>query len=391
MLTPIITGYGGPAVRADTLQLIGTGFGRVSSVTLVDVSGNAFECDFQVDTGQSVHLTVPRLLPDGTYIPVVGTLDNIPSQNMAGSFVIPALVITPPPPPPPPDPTPDTSSAAMTAIRKRLRKEIGDFEETFQASVQGDGFARRFDLPEQVITTDGLVVTVAAEDTVNGGYLTPDVLVTPDDYVLEAKEGVITTTTPPVNDAILTVTGTHFQFFTDTELDEYIYSAALKHTHSAESLQVYRDANGYKHFAYAEQTVDGIAPVEYHLVALLAAVESLEEIRSDATYDIDVTTSDGTSLPREERFRNIGDLIATKQARYDTMAAQLGVGLGRVEVFTLRRVSRTTGKLVPIYVDREYDDVRTPPLRLFAPRNKGITGSGFAQPDPNAYFGSGGP
>lgn len=392
MLTPIITGYGGGgvAVRSDTLQLIGTGFGRVSSVALVDTMGNQFECEFQVDSGQSIHLTVPRLLPDGTYVPRIGTLDNIASQNMAGILVVPALVVDPPSPPPAPEPVPDPASPAMLVIRQRLRQEIGDYEESFQASVQGDGFARRFDLPEEVINTTGLSVVLALENPA-GGYDVPTVQATPADYQLEAREGIITMTTAPPDDAILTVTGRHNQFFTDDELDLFIRSAALKHTHSAESLQVYRDVNGFKHFLYTNQTVDGIAPVEYHAVALLAAVEALEVIRSDSAFDIDVTTSDGTSLPREERFRNLGELIATKQTRYDDMCAKLGVGMGRIEVFTFRRVSRTTGKLVPVYVNREYDDVRTPPLRLFAPRNLGITGSGFVQPDPHAYYGSGGP
>ncbi len=389
-LTPIVTGYGGVAVRADTLQLIGTGFGRVSSVALVNGSGSQFECDFQVDSGQSIHITIPRLLPDGTYVPVIGTLDNISSQNMAGTITLPALVSDPPSPPPFPEPVPDEASAAMVIIRARLRLEIGDYDESFQASVQGDGFARRFDLPEEVIQTAGLVVTLSLENG-SGGYTTPVVQTTPTNYSLEAREGILTMVTAPPNDSILTVTGRHFQFYTDDELNLFIRSAALKHTHSAEALQVYRDVNGFKHFLYTNQTVDGIAPVEHHVVALLAAVEALEVIRSDATFDIDVTTSDGTSLPREERFRNLAELIETKQARYDYLCSQLGVGLGRVEVFTFRRVSRTTGKLVPVYVDREYDDVRTPPLRLFAPRNLGITGAGFAQPDPHAYNGSGGP
>lgn len=390
MLIPIITGFGSPAVRSDTVQLVGTGFGRASSVALVDGTGNQYECDFQVDTGQSIHFTIPRLIPAGSYVPVIGTLDNIASQNLAGPIVLPVVDVGPPAPPADPEPVPDTASPAMLVIRRRTRLELGDNEESFQASVAGDGYSTRFDLPVEVINPSGLVVKMATENT-TGGYNPPTTLVAPADYSLDATAGVLTTTVAPLNDAILTVTGTHFQFFTDAELDLFIRSAALKHTHSAEDLQVYRDINGFKHFLYNNETVDTIAPVEHHVVALLAAVEALEVIRSDATYDIDVTTSDGTSLPREERFRNVGEIIATKQARYDTLCSQLGVGLGRIEVFTFRRVSRTTGKLVPVYVNREYDDVRTPPLRLFAPRNLGITGSGFVQPDPHAYYGSGGP
>jgi len=42
----------------------------------------------------------------------------------------------------------------------------------------------------------------------------------------------------------------------------------------------------------------------------------------------------------------------------------LGVGLGRAEIGTLRRVSKTTNRLVPVYVVREYDDISRP-RRLF--------------------------
>ena len=42
----------------------------------------------------------------------------------------------------------------------------------------------------------------------------------------------------------------------------------------------------------------------------------------------------------------------------------LGVGLGAAEVGTLRRVSKTTNRLVPVYVQREYDDISRP-RRLF--------------------------
>lgn len=385
-MTPIITGYGSEPVRSDTLQLVGTGFGRVSSVALVNGAGDQYQCDFIVDSGYSIHLTIPRLIPDGSYIPVIGTLDNIASQNLAGPITLPILDVEVPTRPPGHEPLPDPASAATVLIRNRLRMEIGDFEESFQASVQGDGFARRFDLPEEVITPTGLVVTLALED--EHGYHPPTV-VPETDYELEATPGIITLATPPPNDSILTVTGKHHQFFTDEELNLFIRSAALKHTHSAEELTVYRDINGFKRFLYTDQTVDGIKPVEHHAIALLAAIEALEVIRSDATYDINTVTSDGTSLPREDRFRNLGELIATKQARYDDMCTKLGVGLGRIEVFTLRRVSRTTGRLVPVYVSREYDDRRLPPLRVFAPRNLGVTGSGFTKLDPRGYYSSG--
>lgn len=382
-MTPIITGYGSPAVRGDTLQVIGTGFGRVSSAALVNGDGDQFECEFIIDWGTSIHLTVPRLLPDDTYIVKLGTLDNIASQNMAAPLVIPDTTVPVPDAAPDPEPVPDPASVSALAIMRRARQEYGDYSESFQASVTGDGLARRFELPVEVISLTGLSVMRTLE---NGS---PTALVANTDYTLNTEEGIITLPAALPNDAVLTVTGAHYQFFTDDELVTFVRSAALKHTHSAEDLLVYRDAHNFKRYLYSDQTVDTIAPVEHHVVAILAAIEALEVIRSDTTYDINVMTADGTSLPREDRFRNIGELIAAKQARYDDLCSKLGVGLGRIEVFTLRRISRTTGRLVPVFVDREYDDVRTPPLRVYAPRNKGVTGAGFDAPDPYSYGGTG--
>ena len=384
-MTPTITGYGSVAVRSVLLQVTGTGFGRVSSALLQDAIGRQFECDFQVDTSTSVHLTVPQLLPDGSYFVVFGTLDNVPSQNTVTTLlVVPALPVVPPSPPPATDPLPDPASVAVQAVRARLRLEVGDFKDGFQVSVYSDGRAQRLDLPIEVVSPVNLLV-----QTINPAGAVISNLLLGSDYTMDYRAGVLTLAVSYPAGQEISVTGDHYQFFTDDELDLFVRSAALKHTHSAESLSVYRDDLHFRHFLYSNQTIDTIAPVEYHPLALLAAAEALEVIRSDSAFDIDVTTAEGTSLPRTERFRNIGELIATKQARYDDLCAKLGVGLGRIEVFTMRRISRTTGRLVPVYVNREYDDVRTPPLRVFAPRNLDVSGSGFVQVDPFAYGGTG--
>jgi hypothetical protein len=48
----------------------------------------------------------------------------------------------------------------------------------------------------------------------------------------------------------------------------------------------------------------------------------------------------------------------------------LGVGLYAIEVTNLRRVSRTTGRLVPLFREREYDDY-TLPERILPPIGPG--------------------
>jgi hypothetical protein len=63
----------------------------------------------------------------------------------------------------------------------------------------------------------------------------------------------------------------------------------------------------------------------------------------------------------------------------------MGVGLKAPEVMDMRRVSRTTGRLVPIFEDREYDE-HGPPIRKLPPR-----GNRDEDPDgPASPFWSGG-
>lgn len=386
-MQPIITAFDTPVQQGQTLHLVGTGFGRVVGVVLVDVAGNQWEVSSLVDTGYSIHAYIPPLLPAGVYYPLLNTLDGTQSINQAGNITLPlipttninpSVVYT--------DPTPVSTSPAMGIVRDRVRLEIGDSSSYFQTSVQADGFSTQFTLPVGVITT----MTVA--QTLETGQRS--VLNANTDYTLDPRSGTVSmnpSALPPPNDATLTFTGMNNQFYADSELDLFIHSAALKHTHSAETLQRYIDSTGFRQYLYSDATVDTIAPVEYHPLALLAAVEALEVIQADMSYDIDVSTAEGTTLPRTQRFRNVSGLIEVKQKKYDDLCAMLGVGLGRIEVFTMRRVSRQTGKLVPVWVDREYDErgIANVPIRVLAPRNKGITGEGFNQADPRAYYSNG--
>jgi hypothetical protein len=64
-------------------------------------------------------------------------------------------------------------------------------------------------------------------------------------------------------------------------------------------------------------------------------------------------------------------MLGPFEAEFQTKADLLGLGLGALEVFRLRRVSYTTGRYVPVYRDREIDDPRWPE-RLYPPIPWGI-------------------
>lgn len=52
--------------------------------------------------------------------------------------------------------------------------------------------------------------------------------------------------------------------------------------------------------------------------------------------------------------------------RYAELCSLMGIGLYKIQVSNMRRVSRQTGRLVPIFVDREYDD-HDFPIRVLPP------------------------
>ena len=69
---------------------------------------------------------------------------------------------------------------------------------------------------------------------------------------------------------------------------------------------------------------------------------------------------DGVSIPRSQRYTQLTDIIRQRFEQYKMLCAQLNIGLWRIEMGTLIRTSRTTNKLVPIYMAQEIDDSRRP-------------------------------
>ena len=98
---------------------------------------------------------------------------------------------------------------------------------------------------------------------------------------------------------------------------------------------------------------------------------------SDAAFDIDIISPDGVSIPRSERFRQLSEMITARKEQYRELCNLLNIGLHRIEVFNLRRISRLTNKLVPIYRPQEIDDASLPQrVRLSIPNYGDITPEG---------------
>ncbi|MFB7311723.1 hypothetical protein [Streptomyces sp. NPDC056192] len=257
--------------------------------------------------------------------------------------------------------------ADTAGIIRRIRNEIGDFESPFVDTYLGADELASYDLSETGVTAvTAKVTTVDPAATVD--------LVADTDYVLDSHEGRIVLVNPaysPLHHGqTLIVRGTAQGVFGDADLQTYVSDAVQQHAYGRSLTTRYRDEHGFIRYNHAPITLENLPAVEEPLVAYLAAINCLWTLATDAATDIDISTAEGTFLPRTQRYRqlmqHIGDATNGLQGRYNTLAQQLNVGLGRIEMFTLRRVSRTTNRLVPVFKEREYDDASMP-QRLLPP------------------------
>lgn len=235
--------------------------------------------------------------------------------------------------------------ATLTSLVDRVRMELGDQGKSFVWTAKGTG-TNRYELPYSPVLGSTLAVFVAGIDVSN--YVT-----------VEEHTGILTFDTSPVDqtpavDSDITVQGTHFRFFTDSEL-EIITSAAVQE-------HLYNRADAYGRAL----TIQNLPTVEEYPAALLAAHHALYTLATDASFDIDIQTPDGVSIPRSERYRQLMDMIRGRKEQYDTLCQALNIGLTRIETFTFRRISKATNRYVPVYMPMEIDD-RTPPQRIYLP------------------------
>jgi hypothetical protein len=251
--------------------------------------------------------------------------------------------------------------ATLEDLRTRVRSELGDRLQPFRDTIRGTGDVVQYELSANNVT--GVEVLHIA-----GGSQTT--LSTPADYVLDDLNGIIDLVQPLALDALLLVSGSSYGLFSDEELDIYLKDAIAQHNRGRTVSTRYKDSNGFIKYDEVPVDVGNLPPEEDALVVLLATTEAMWALSTDAATDINVQTSDGTSVDRGQRFAQIQTQIGMLTDRYRTLCEKLGVGLYAIEVTNLRRVSRTTGRLVPLFREREYDDY-TLPERILPPIGPG--------------------
>lgn len=244
---------------------------------------------------------------------------------------------------------------------RRVRAEIGDPRQAFRSSMPCDGVVSWFNLPKEHIDRGGLTVDLLPP---GGGQL--QALEPGTGYELLPEQGQVVLGAPPPAGYQVLFTGTAFALFTDEDMLPYLRDAVTWHCYGRQMRERYRTPQGF--IAYRETPIglENLPPVEEPLLAMRAVHNLLWVLATDAASDINVQTAEGTVIDRGQRYRQLISQIQEIRARYDKDSALVNGGPYRWEIIRLRRVSKTTGRLVPLYKDREYDDFAYP-TRLVPP------------------------
>lgn len=227
--------------------------------------------------------------------------------------------------------------ATLSDIVSRTRLELGDLPKQFTWSGTGDGDKKEFDIKLRPIDPTTLIVTV-------DGTPIPQ----PTGYTVEQDHGILHIDPAPDAGAVINVEGTHYRYFTDADIEKFAATAVEQHT--------FNRTDGYGN----QMTIAKVPVVEEYPLAILTTIEALWALATDSAFDINIFAPDGVTIPRSERYHQLTNMITQRTEQYKGLCSALNIGLWRLEIGTLRRVSKRTNKLIPVYMPQEIDDARKP-------------------------------
>lgn len=237
----------------------------------------------------------------------------------------------------------------QTDLLARMRRELGDLGTPFQDIFTGTNEAARYDLSQ------GAIGYLSSVNLTHAGSMRP--LTLDRDYELDDTEGrILLLSGPLAMGDILVVTGMAEGMFSLSELAAFAQDAITMHCNDRYTTARTLDSHGFVQFIDTPVKLATLPEIEELPLTLLAVVNALWSLATDAATDVNIDTVEGTHVDRAQRFGQVMSMIDAVTARYHDYCQQLNVGMWRIEMSTLRRVSRTTSRLVPIYREREYDD-----------------------------------
>jgi len=202
-------------------------------------------------------------------------------------------------------------------------------------------------LPHPMVSPTTLQVYVT--DTAD-----PPVVSVTTEWQLDERNGLLKLTNEAYLGSTVTVGGYHFVWFSESDLGLAMGQAAAEQ------------------FYGRSMTIEDMEGVEAEVLMIGTVVRALAALCIELALDIDVSTPEGMYIPAHQRYAQVVAQMQYWEGQYQEKMASLNIGLGALEQFRLRRVSLMTGRYVPVYVDREFDDPRWPD-RVYPPIPEGAT------------------
>jgi hypothetical protein len=235
---------------------------------------------------------------------------------------------------------------SVLEVAAGVRMLLRDFPKYFEIS-EGPLNVLTIRLPHPLVTPNSLqVYTVTATDPVTSALT--------DSWTLDERNGLLKLTDEALLQSNIVVAGYYHTWFSDADLAKAIHDTFVEVLYNT------------------EDTLDTLSDAEIEVAQIGAVVRSLWSLSIELALDIDVSTPEGMFIPAHQRYTQVLQMMQYWENEYTTKAASLNMGLGKLEQWRLRRVSYTTGRYVPVYQDREFDDPRWP-KRLYPPIPEGTT------------------
>lgn len=224
----------------------------------------------------------------------------------------------------------------LSNVATIARNYLRDFPKFFQVSF--DAVGRTYELGNPNI--DAAMLWVA---TVSGNTVTE---LTPSQYSLDVRNGILRLASTPSSGTKLMVEGYYYEWILPADLEFYSQRSINYHAHTVHI------------------PLESASPAVLDVIGLGALVEALQALMTEYARDIDVSTSEAVYIPGSQRFRMLQSLVAMWDAEYRVHANNLNIGPEKIDVLNLRRVSRTTNRYVPLYLSKEIGDYG-PAERIF--------------------------
>lgn len=231
--------------------------------------------------------------------------------------------------------------ATISSLVDRVRLELGDVGKSFVTKFVADGTTNRFKLHYAPLDATTVVVYAGTTDITSTSFI-------------EESTGILVTEDVLDDMTEVTVSGNYYRYFTGAELTTIVNDALSQHSAG------HVDSLGRK---------EGIATlpfIEEYPVAIYATTIALYTLATDSSFDIDIQAPDGVTIPRAQRFRQLMEMMQTRQTQYRELCTHLGIGMYKIDIFSLRRISKATNRYVPVYTPQEVDD-RSYPQRSDVP------------------------